>query len=110
METPAETQSGQRAATFGCELAMLSLLCRRVGVKRKRGGWRQQLEQSDSEEYDEQGISRLAAGHLLEWCDGETSASRVVNHMRNASLDGFAHPMVAKIAKAGVGQHAQAGL
>ena len=41
---------------------MLSRLWTREQVKRKRGGWRQQLEDSEPGEFDEIGMSRLAAG------------------------------------------------
>ena len=90
---------------------MLSLLWRRASQRKRRGGWRQQLrDQSDSDEFPRSGMSSLAAGHLLEWCDGNSSAGRVVKHMRNAEKDGLSHPMVHQVAQAGEGQHAHAGL
>eukprot|EP00959_Pyramimonas_sp_CCMP1952_P322381 6746079-Pyramimonas_sp.AAC.1 len=79
--------------------------------QRRRGGWRQRMDASSSEEDRDEGtISILAAGHLLEWSDGESSAVRVVQHMLNARADGLCHPMVDRIAGVGTSLHAHARL
>ena len=52
----------------------------------------------------------MAAGHLLEWADGESSAARLVMHMRNAVEDGFSHPMVTRLGTLPPGNNAQRGL
>ena len=68
------------------------------------------MEEPEPTEVDPSDIGTLAAGQLLEWCDGDSSAHRVVHHMRNAEQYGMAHPMVHRICQAGVGQHAHGGL
>ena len=77
--------------------------------KRRRGGWRQRLDDSEDER-DDQGISFLASGLLQEWADGLTSAVRLQRHMANAARDGFVHPMVQTLAQLGEGKHAHANL
>ena len=83
--------------------------------RRRKGGWRQQAARAAiAEEPEDSSISFLAAGHLLEWCDGVESATQVRNHMRNALRDGFNHPMVKRLADMGGSsndsQHCHQGL
>ena len=68
------------------------------------------MEESEPSDADPRGISKLAAGQLLDWCDGDSSAQSVVHHMRHAEQYGLAHPMVHRICQAGEGQHAHGGL
>ena len=61
------------------------------------------------------GMSHLGKGLLLSWCDGIISASEIQRHMANARRDEEqmqqqTHPMVARLASIGEGQHAHAGL
>ena len=55
-------------------------------------------------------MPRLAAGHLLDWCDGTSSAVQVQQHMANAVADDFEHPMVKRLARIGTAQNANRGL
>ena len=75
---------------------MLNALWRPVaGARKRQGGWRQRAE-ADDEEPDHK-MSRLAAGHLKEWCDGVSSAALVKRHLANATADGLVHPMVQRL-------------
>ena len=58
-------------------------------------------------------ISYLAAGLLLSWCDGTSSAIQVRKHMHNATRDAISHPMVlrfSQIASSDSPQHCNSGL
>ena len=69
--------------------------------RQRRGGWRQHLAEGSDEEQPAWHMSKLAAGLLLEWCDGITSGTRVCLHASNAEADGVHHPMVSRLAKIG---------
>ena len=56
---------------------MLHPLWARESRKRPRGGWRQRLERGELEHDEDVHISKLTAGHLLDWADGVTSAAKV---------------------------------
>ena len=91
---------------------MLSSLWSAVGSrKRRRGGHRQRALQEEAEEESASAsrpsISRLAAGHLRDYADGVQSASKMIDHMHNAVLDGMDHPMVQKLGNLQGGQNAQ---
>ena len=88
---------------------MLRRLWARDVEQRLRGGWRQREAQNESAAEHVQ-MSRLAAGHLLAWADGDLSAARVVSHMRDAVEDGMSHPTVVRLAGCQTGQHAQKSL
>ena len=88
---------------------MLSCLWEPTEV-RYRGGARQRMAQGEGDRAAGT-ISRSAAGHLLDWCDGTTSAAKLGYHLNNAIADGFRHPMVERLAGATVGSRtAQRGL
>ena len=55
-------------------------------------------------------MSKLAAGHLLDYCDGITSAKRVNEHMSNSIADGPQHVMVRRLADLPSGKNAQQGI
>ena len=100
----------------------------RVGAEgRGRGGWQQRVRAAEraaeaeaaEERAEREGppprMSRLARGHLLDWCDGITSASKFETHMSDEIADQRylgqePHPMVARLATIGSGPHAHAGL
>ena len=78
---------------------------------RRQGGWRQQLEEPDSEGEANAGqVSRLFGKLLLQWCDGTLAASMLQPHASDGIRDGFSHPMASRIAALGQGQHAHDGL
>ena len=93
---------------------MLSKLWAPLPRKRARGGWRQRQRQLEIDEAEDRtsSISYLAAGHLLDWCDGLESASKLRFHMHNAIKDGFHHPMITRLSDISVesDQHCHAGL
>ena len=90
---------------------MLSALWAMPKKRPRRGGWRQQMEAEElDEDPGDRGLSRLAAGHLLDWADGASSASKVQYHMANALADGLDHPMVRRLAGIGEGRNASTGL
>ena len=71
-------------------IPMLRPLCEGPPRKRLRGGHRQRLAQGEGEEEAEVAPpSKLACGHLLEWADGDSSAQRLLFHMKNAYDDGM---------------------
>ena len=74
-----------------------------------RGGWRQQLAASE-DDVVETSISRLAGRQLLKWADGEQAATAVQQVCADAISDGMCHPMVARIAGLGAGNHAHGDL
>ena len=80
---------------------MLAGLWKAPPRKRRRTGGRQDAAARDAEGYEEgEGcVSKLAAGLLLQWADGESSADKVRYHMANAKADNFAHPMIDTLAK-----------
>ena len=56
-----------------------------VPRKRRRGGWRQQLQTIETElEAEPARVSRLASGLLLEWADGSMSAAKLQQHCSHA--------------------------
>ena len=69
----------------------------------------QQAAQDDLAALEGQ-MSRLVAGHLLDWCDGTSSAVQVQQHMANAVADDFEHPMVKRLARIGTAKNANRGL
>lgn len=87
---------------------LVPLWQRPVKRSRLRGGWRQRLDEAD--EVEAGSISRPAAGHLLDWSDGKTSAKRIQYHMANAIADGQSHRMIEALAGIGQAQNAQRGL
>ena len=86
----------------------------RAAKRRRTGGWRQQRAREAPDDDDTHDMSHLAAGHLLEWCDGVESATQVRDHMRNAIRDRIGHPMVKRFSDIGGsghnGQHCHQGL
>eukprot|EP00959_Pyramimonas_sp_CCMP1952_P271976 5686578-Pyramimonas_sp.AAC.1 len=70
---------------------------------RRLRGVRRQRQSSDEDPAPEvlPNISRLAGGHLIEWCDGRVSALRRRNRMANAVADGMAHPMALRLSNIG---------
>jgi hypothetical protein len=78
--------------------------------RRRTGGWRQRLESEADAAPPSRGMSRLAAGHLLDWGDGVVSASKLQWHMAHCLEDEFDHPMIQRLAAIGAAQNAQAGL
>ena len=47
---------------------------------------------------------------ILAWCDGESSAAKLQQHMADAVADGLNHPMVARLSNVGSGQNAHSGI
>ena len=78
--------------------------------KRARGGWRQVQAQAVEEDDEYHGVSRLAAGVLLDWCDGDLFASKLQTRMSDAVSDNFKHPMIVRLSEIGSGQNAHGGL
>ena len=84
--------------------------------QRQRGGWRQIEAAPLANDEDEVfSISRLAAGHLLDWAEGSQSAAKLRYHMDNAAQDDKeanqrTHPMVRRLAEVRSGQNAHAGI
>ena len=92
-------------------IPMLRPLCEGPPRKRLRGGHRQRLAQGEGEEEAEVAPpSKLACGHLLEWADGDSSAQRLLFHMKNAYDDGMRHPMITRLSKIPGGKRAQEGM
>ena len=59
-------------------------------VKRRRGGWRQQVAAEDTD--DEQGpprMSRLVGEQFLKWADGTISAAGLAETCADAIQDGL---------------------
>ena len=81
---------------------------------RRRGGWRQRLANEQEEPHGGHlgppQISRLSGSHLLSWCEGLISASRLQSLAAAGSADGFRHPMLTRLARLHEGQHAQSSL
>ena len=83
---------------------MLHRLWAPLGVpwRRRRRGWRQQLQTIETElEAEPASVSRLASGLLLEWADGSMSAARLQQHCSHAQEDGLTHPLVQRLAGVG---------
>ena len=98
------------------------------GDRRIRGGVRQQLAALEADEAIEGDpipehaaaassssssrptISKLASGHLLDYCDGMLSAARMQHHMANAVADGMRHPMVQRLGNLPSANNAQRGV
>ena len=81
------------------------------GLAGKRGGWRQRIQRAALDSIPETvKISRLAAGQLLVWADGGTSASQLQTVMQDAVTDGLQHPMVSRLSGIQSGQHAHGSL
>lgn len=80
-------------------------------IVRRRGGWRQRAAIAVA---DDQGpppsISRLAAGQLRLWADGELPASKLQIVMEDAVTDGLNHPMVVRLSRIQPSQHAHQSL
>ena len=72
------------------------------------GGWRQQQERLLPALVFR--ISLLAAGLLLEWCDGDSSSTRLRFHNANAMGDGMRHPMIVRLGSVPGGQNAHRGI
>ena len=68
-----------------------------VPRRRRRGGWRQQLQTIETElEAEPARASRLASGLLLEWADGSMSAAKLQQqHCSHAQEDGPTHTILA---------------
>ena len=65
----------------------------------------------EGEELRQYGMSKLAAGVLLNYADGDLSAVKVQYHAANAQSDGLDHPMIKDLAAIGEGeQNCQRGL
>ena len=84
-------------------LNMFSKLCQPLDTRvvRRRGGWRQQLASQTRVDENPPPLSKLASGLLLEFCDGNLSATRLWQHCSNAKADGLTHPMVLRLAQVG---------
>ena len=67
-------------------------------------------DDDNEEEEDEPTISRMVAGHMLDWCDGLISAQKLHWHCANGVSDGFQHPKLSRIAAVGAGQNANKGM
>ena len=77
----------------------------------QRGGWRQQARHRElAARAPDPGISRLGAHQLLEWCDGELSASKLQTVMESALQDGLKHPMVTRLGEIAAAQHSHSSL
>ena len=83
---------------------MLRPLYEEPAPKRRRtGGWRQDraLREAEAElavRRDEHArISKLAAGHLLDWSEGITSSAKLRFHMKNGVDDAFSHPVINRL-------------
>ena len=106
----------QLSSSRALKLNMLAPLLspERAAKRRRTGGWRQQRAREAPDDDDTHDMSHLAAGHLLEWCDGVESATQVRDHMRNAIRDRIGHPMVKRFSDIGGsghnGQHCHQGL
>jgi hypothetical protein len=75
-----------------------------------RGGWRQRAAAAEQRSADTiVGISQLASRQLLQWADGELSASRLQEVMADAVADGMQHPMVVRMSGVMASQHAHQG-
>ena len=55
-------------------------------------------------------MSRLAAGQLLSWSDGEISAAKLQKMMADAVADGLHHPLVTRPSHVLPDQHAHSSL
>ena len=79
--------------------AMLTRLWAREPLREAelRGGWRQRDQQLAAAQVGD-AISHLAAGHLKQYADGESSATQLRYHMANAVRDGMEHPTIVKLA------------
>ena len=80
----------------------------------RRGGWRQRLANEGVEPHggylEPPQISRLFGSHLLSWCEGLISASRLQSLAAAGVADGFQHPMLSRLNGLREGQHAQISL
>lgn len=77
----------------------------------RRGGWRQRAAIDEAKRAACQSrMSRLAAGQLLRWSDGDLSAAKLLAIMKDADEDGLQHVMVSRLSGLPSGQHAQHSL
>ena len=83
-----------------------------IAEPRRRGGWRQRIEREEqNQELPGPGaLSHLFGLHLLDWCDGKMSASRLQQCAAAGLADNFVHPMIQRLAGVGAAQHANAGI
>lgn len=88
---------------------MLRRLWARDQAERFRGGWRQRELQGEGRA-EVVVRSKAASAHLLDWCRGDLSASRLQEHMLACAQDGLSHPAVVRLSRCRGGNNAQRDL